>query len=368
MMEAALATEAPAPAPAPVDAPSPSSAEGNVTPESFAPLVDAPKQAPSTPRDFEVPVDLDHPKDAQPDLRDVFPDQPQPKEAAPERERAEPERFQQPEGPEPLPLPDVFAANERDAEAWGRMPREWQEAFAGTIEATRAQMQPQLEAATQTSQAHAEALWGAIGIHSQKARALLELARSNPQQLETFAQSPDGQRFINEVAAERQQIQHHGAQVLQQMQEAQRVQSEQLQKHYDDVWAPQQDEQFWERATFIPAGQEEAVQDHSLETLRNAGFSDDEISEAYERSGMMRDHRAQTIIAKATLWDMEQARRAQAKAAAKERDRRISQAQPRPLSPGTGANIMPPSQTLAAAAASGDMRNYIRLRNAGAIR
>jgi hypothetical protein len=186
--------------------------------------------------------------------------------------------------------------------------------------------------------------------------------------------SPDGERWAQQyrgeraaVAQEAEAIRNHGVQVLQQMQEAKRVESEQLQSHFDNVWAPSQDDAFWDRMeAVIPADQQDALQDQAVETLLDAGFSEDEIREGYERSGMMRDARSQIVIAKAALWDQQQARQAAAKEAAQRRDRERSRATPRPLMPGVGGGATPPSATLARAAAEGDMGTYIALRNRGA--
>jgi hypothetical protein len=171
-MDAALDT--PSPAPPPVVAEStPAPDVGNVVQEAPAKVVDAPRAPPITPTDSEVPIDLDHPPDRQPDLREVFPEQPQP-----EQREAQPQQPQEPQPQlEPLALPPEFAGEE---EVWATLPRETQTAINGIVEHVKTKLQPQIEAATVASNAHHEGFWGTVAIHSQKARALVELARTNP--------------------------------------------------------------------------------------------------------------------------------------------------------------------------------------------
>jgi hypothetical protein len=363
-MEPALVESAPASAPPPSTyADTAFAPDGNViAPPSSPPVVDAPRGSEITPKDGEVPFDLDHPPDAQPDLREAFPDQPQPEQ----REQPQPQPQEALPQEPAIPLPAEFAGEE---EVWARLPRETQTSITGIVEHVKSRLAPQIEQATQMSAAHHEALWGSVAVHSKKAAALIQLAQTNPQQLEAFAQSPDGQRFIAELGQERDAIRNHGKQIVEQFNEAKRVESEQLQSHFDNVWGPSQDDAFWDRmGTIVPPDQQDALQDQAVETLRDAGFSEDEIHEGYERSGMMRDARSQVIIAKAALYDQMQARLAAAKTKAAEQARERSRAISKPLMPGVGGGPVAPSATLARAAAEGDMQGYINLRNRGAIR
>jgi hypothetical protein len=336
-----------------------------------APVVDAPR-SPITPKDAEVPVDLDHPADAQPDLREVFPQQPAPEQ----REQPQPQQPQEPQPQlEPLALPPEFAGEE---EVWASLPRETQTAINGIVEHVKTKLQPQIEAATAASNAHHEALWGAIGVHSKRAAALVEMARTNPQGLEQLARSPDGQRLIAELGQERAAIQHHGRQIVEQMQEAHRVQSEQQQQHFDTEIAPAEDEKFWNAAKPIisadpllrnmPEDQlKDTLQDGVLGMLESHGYTEAELAQEWNRPGSAtRDARAQAVLLKAFLWDQQQAQRAAAIELGKRRERERSRATPPPLRPGVGGGATPPSATLARAAAEGDMGTYIALRARGA--
>jgi hypothetical protein len=359
-MEPAIDT-APSSAPPP-SAPAPD--VGNVVaPPSGPPIVDAPPSPKIEPRDSEVPVDLDHPLDAQPDLRESFPDQPQPEQ----REAPQPQEPQpQPELPAPIALPDVF--DQAEADAWTQLPRQTQEILAQTIEFTKQKLAPQIEQATQMSAAHHEALWASISIHSQKAAALVQLAKTNPQQLEAFAQSPDGQRYIAEVGAERAAIQNHGRQIISQMQEARRVESEQRQQQFER-YGEEQDARFREGHDISEEDQDEAV-----DYLRDVGVPEDVVEELWtgrsklSGSQVVRSAEFQQVLHDALQWRRAQARQAAAKERAQQQARERSRAISPPLRPGVGGGSVAPPSTLAAAASSGNMPLYYELRNKGALR
>jgi len=411
-MEAAVIESAPAPAPAPAVEPSPSPepipGTGGRLWHSDAPTVDAPKSAPiELPKDGEVPFDLDHPKDAQPDLRDVFPDQPAPKEARPERgepEREQPEpQLQHPEAPEPIRLPEIFQAD-GDRAVWQSWPRETQEFASALVEATREAVRPQLERSEAMSSAHEQAFWAALSLvhkgsaeHNKKLAAVQELARTNPQAYEQLMSSPDGERIARELMAERAalepagaQLMSHGKQIVEQLQQARQAQAEQDQAAFTQN-AEAFDAEFRE---FAPEAQDpdkwDALQDGVIGFLTDPsapiGVPEGDLTALWNGEGIkvsdgrggQRDMTASEIVRSVPFQKIayyafkgyqNEMRLAEVQKEQAQIRRERSQMQPRPLSPGGGYTAaMMPSNSLRSAAENNDMATYIRLRNSGAIR
>jgi hypothetical protein len=194
------------------------------------------------------------------------------------------------------------------------------------------------------------------------------------QGLEQLARSPDGQKFVAEVGAESAAIQNHGRQIISQMQEAHRVESERRQQEFS-AYSDQQDAAFRETAPEAADPEKwDAFQDATLSYLTDdIGVSKDTIEEIWSgRSKLtagqvMRSAEFQRVLADAVRYRQGEARRQAAYAKLEQQQRERSRAQSRPLQPGMGGPVVQPG-TLAQAAASGDMGTYLALRARGATR
>jgi hypothetical protein len=371
-MEAAPAIDT-SPAPPPSGAPAPD--PGNViSSPPDAPIVDAPRGSEITPRDAEVPVDLDHPADAQPDLREVFPQQPAPEQ----REQPQPQQPQEPQPQEPaIAMPDVFDANEADA--WNTLPRQTQEILTHVVEHTKAKLAPQLEQATQMSAANLETLTGAalvvserVRSHNDKVTALMNAAQNNPQAVDQFLRTPDGERLLSELAQSRDAanqdidgLRRVGAQAIQLNQAHQDQQTVQQRAALIEQW----DEAAHD---VVDGGVTEEKQDRFNRYYEAIGGNLDELADTVKKNPVLEMWLHHPLMQRvvddaAAAWEA-QARQAAARALAQQRERERSRAIPPPMRPGVGGGAGPPSATLARAAAEGDMGTYINLRNRGAVR
>jgi hypothetical protein len=149
-------------------------------------------------------------------------------------------------------------------------------------------------------------------------------------------------------------------------QRAQRAQQEQYERQYQQRWkefAAREDAEFDRKAGPELSTPEAKAKlgNAAIATLRNAGFSDDDLRRAYhgEASLSLRDHRAQLILMKAAKYDEAIANAAQA------RDRTAPPVQ----KPGIASGAWDDSNSELSAlgrklSASGDIKDAVRLLTA----
>jgi hypothetical protein len=203
----------------------------------------------------------------------------------------------------------------------------------------------------------------------------MNAAQENPQAVDQFLRTPDGERFLSELtqgrdAANREveELRRVGVQAMQ-MNEARQEQQAAAQTAQIDALCEQ-----WDEAAHdvVEGGVTEEKQDRFNRYYEAIGGNLKELADTVEKNPVLKMWLHHPLMQRvvddaAAAWEA-QAIKAQARATAQQRERERSRAQPRPLMPGNGAGAMPPSATLAGAASSGDMSTYIALRNKGALR
>jgi hypothetical protein len=167
-------------------------------------------------------------------------------------------------------------------------------------------------------------------------------------------QQRDPQAFaeFQEFAAEAQRLLGDEELHAHRRREAQAQQKEQEAQARAD-WGSEQDRLFYERTPETRDPQKfRELREAAMSTLRNVGYSDQELSQGWHETGFLRDARAQEVVKKAALWDL-----AQAKARAA-----VPKAAPRPFMPGGGGDHRAIDGSLKSIADSGNMEAYIRAR------
>jgi hypothetical protein len=265
--------------------------------------------------------------------------------------------------PEPLRLPRSWDSDRADA--WAKLDRDTQEYLldhdkdAQRIIRTAQQehaervkvLQERETRADQARQGYETAVSTALQVV--QGRALQDFADiRTPADVEMLARtSPE--RFAQFQAA-RMQIEDLGRQLVQAQQDGARQKAQKFTE-----FAEKQDADFRE---LVPEAADpekwDELQDGVVNMLVDLGFDEKELAEKWNSDPAFRDARFQKV-----LYDAYQNRLKEARAKAAR-----PKITPKPLSPGGGQPAQPPANTLAAAAARGDMRTYVQLRAKGAFR
>ena len=150
------------------------------------------------------------------------------------------------------------------------------------------------------------------------------------------------------------QIEDLGRQIVQTQQESSRQKAQKFTE-----FAEKQDADFRD---MVPEASDpdkwEKIQDGVVDMLVADGWDEKDLAEKWNNDPTFRDARFQKV-----LYDAYQNRLKEARARAAK-----PKITPKPLPPGGGQPAQPPANSLAAAAARGDMNAYIALRAKGAIR
>jgi hypothetical protein len=123
-------------------------------------------------------------------------------------------------------------------------------------------------------------------------------------------------------------------------------------------WGSEQDALFRQHAGLRSEADHDALSKAAFNTLASVGYSREEIADGWNTNPVLRDARTQLLIAKAAQYDT---------MVAKARSARPTQPH-KPLAPGTSNPDGGSGNSLERAAADGNMREYIRLRNKGRVR
>ncbi len=267
------------------------------------------------------------------------------------------------EVPEPLRLPRSWDSERADA--WAKLDRDTQEYLLDhdkdaqrIIRTTQQEHAERIKAlqeretkADQARQGYETAVGTALQVV--QGRALQDFADiRTPADVTVLAQTNPA-RFA-EFQAARMQIEDLGRQLVQAQQDGARQKAQQFTE-----FAEKQDADFRE---MVPEAADpekwDQLQDGVVSMLVEFGFDEKELGEKWNSDPAFRDARFQKV-----LYDAYQNRLKEARAKAAR-----PKITPKPLSPGGGQPPQPPANTLAAAAARGDMRLYNQLRDKGAFR
>jgi hypothetical protein len=123
-------------------------------------------------------------------------------------------------------------------------------------------------------------------------------------------------------------------------------------------WAGEQDALFHQHAGLRSEADFDALRKAAVGTLESVGYSKEEINQGWNSNPLLRDARTQLLIAKAAQYDT---------MVAKARSARPTQPH-KPLAPGTSNPDGGDGNSLQRAADSGNMNEYIKLRNKGRAR